>query len=68
MLQHKYSTTQPHYNTNVKEHLHGITRKTSRIQHNVPTKQMNVTTQRLEIKTSIVLPRIKPKKHVATQK
>ena len=45
-LQHKYSTTQSHYNTSVKEHLHVITRKTSRIQHNVPTKQMHVTTQR----------------------
>jgi len=56
MLQHKYSTTQPHYNTNVKEHLHGITKKTSRIQHNVPTNQMYGATQRLEIKTTMVRP------------
>ena len=61
MLQHKYSTTQPHYNTNVKEHLHGITKKPSRIQHNVPTKQMHGTTKRLEIKTSIVQPEDKTK-------
>ena len=61
MLQHKYSTTQPHYNTNVKENLHGKTRKASRVQHNVPTNQMHGTTQKLEIKTSIVQPEDKTK-------
>jgi hypothetical protein len=68
MLQHKYSTTQPHYNTNVKEHLHGITKKTSTIQHNVPTNQMHGTTKRLEIKTSIVQPENKSKEACCNSK
>jgi hypothetical protein len=61
MLQHKYSTTQPHYSTNVKDRLHVITKETSTIQHNVPAKQMHGTTKRLEIKTSIVQPEDKTK-------
>ena len=68
MLQHKYSTTQPHYNTNVQEHLHGITKETSTIQHNVPTKQMHGTTKGLEIKTSIVQPEDKTKEACCNSK
>jgi hypothetical protein len=54
MLQHKYSTTQPHYNTNVKEPLHGITKKTSTIQHNVPTNQMHGTTSNVFLYPCVV--------------
>ena len=68
MIKHKYSTTHPHYNTNVKERLHVITRKTSRIQHNVPTKQMHVTTKILKIKKSITQPEDKTKEACCNSK